>query len=279
MNEKTKINSAKSFVITVLAIITALVFIFPIIWLLLSSFKPSTELFAYPLHLFPQHFTVDPYINVMKEGFARYIGNSFYLAVVATIITLVISAMCGSALAIYRFEIKYVNLIFGIFLLGTLIPGETLTVPQFSVISAVGLYNNIWGVILPSVTTTTGIFLYRQFYMSIPLSLVEAARIDGASEWKIFWSILLPLGSSVTVTLTIFSFMWRWNDYILPLLILSDQKKYTIQIAIKNYIGHMGVDWSSILATSIISMIPIIILFIILQKYIVGGMASSGVKG
>ena len=95
--------------------------------------------------------------------------------------------------------------------------------PQFSVISALGLYNNIWGVILPVVTTTTGIFMYRQHYMSIPLSFVEAARIDGANELQIFTRIMFPLGSSVTVTLTIFSFMWRWNDYILPLLVLSDQ--------------------------------------------------------
>ena len=187
--------------------------------------------------------------------------------------------MCGYARAIYRFEIKYVNLVFGVFLLGTLIPGETLTVPQFSVISALGLYNNIWGVILPVVTTTTGIFMYRQHYMSIPLSFVEAARIDGANELQIFTRIMFPLGSSVTVTLTIFSFMWRWNDYILPLLVLSDQKKYTIQIAIKNFIGNLGVDWSSILAASVLSILPVIVIFIFLQKYIIGGISASGVKG
>lgn len=266
-------------ILTFLALVTAIIFIFPIVWLLLSSFKSSTELFAYPLHLLPDKFTATSYINVMKNGFGVNIGNSFYLAVVGTIITLIISAMCGYALAIYRIEIKYVNLIFGVFLLGTLIPGETLVVPQFSVISKLGLYNNIWGVILPSVTTTTGIFLYRQHYLSIPLSLVEAARIDGANEWRIFTFIMLPLGLPVTVTLTIFSFMWRWNDYVLPLIVLSEQKKYTIQIAIKNYIGHMGVDWSSILAASVISMIPIIIIFIILQKYIIGGISAGGVKG
>ena len=277
MSKKTK--TIESIIPTFLAWIVATIIIFPIVWLLLSSFKESTELFAYPLHLFPKSFTLAAYINVMKKGFGVYIGNSFFLAVVGTLITIIISAMCGYALAIYRVEIKYVNLIFGIFLLGTLIPGETLVVPQFSVITALGLYNNIWGVILPSVTTTTGIFLYRQHYLTIPLSLVEAARIDGANEWKIFESIMLPLGSTVTVTLTIFSFMWRWNDYVLPLIVLSDQKKYTIQIAIKNYIGHMGVDWNSILAASIISIIPIVIIFIILQKYIVGGAISSGVKG
>ena len=254
---------------TILSLAIGIIVIFPIIWLVLSSFKPSGELFTYPLHMFPSAPTTEHYKSVLDGGFIGYVKNSLFLAVVGTLITLLISAMCGYALAIYRFEIKYVNLVFGVFLLGTLIPGETLTVPQFSVISAMGLYNNIWGVILPVVTTTTGIFMYRQHYMSLPLSLVEAARIDGASEWKIFSHIMLPLGSNVTITLTIFSFM----------LVLSDQKKYTIQIAIKNFIGNTGVDWSSILAASVLSILPIVILFMILQKYIVGGVSAGGVKG
>jgi alpha-1,4-digalacturonate transport system permease protein len=227
----------------------------------------------------PKDFTTTHYAKVLESGFLTYVKNSFFLAIMGTLITLAISSMCGYALAIYRFEIHYTNIIFGIFLLGTLIPGETLTVPQVAVISQLGLYNNIWGVILPVVTTTTGIFLYRQHYMSLPLSFVEAARIDGSSEFQTFLYIMFPLGTSVTVTLSIFSFMWRWNDYILPLLILSEQKKYTIQIAIKNYIGFTGVDWSSILSASVMSLIPIIILFSILQRYIIGGLSSSGIKG
>ncbi|GHV95713.1 sugar ABC transporter permease [Spirochaetia bacterium] len=268
-----------SWPLTVLALAVALFMLFPIIWMALSSFKPPAELFSYPLRLFPKNFTTVHYQNVWNSGFIRYIGNSLFLAVMGTLITLLISSMCGYALAIYRFEIRYTNILFGVFLLGTLIPGETLTVPQFSVISALGLYNNIWGVILPVVTTTTGIFMYRQHYMSVPLSLAEAVRIDGANEFQIFTRIMFPLGSSVTVTLTIFSFMWRWNDYILPLLVFSDQKKYTIQIAIKNYIGMMGVDWNSILAASVISILPITILFLILQRYVLGGIITSGIKG
>ena len=276
---KSSLRVSRNLVPSMLTLLVSLAILFPIVWLVLSSFKETGELFSYPLAMFPSRFTFMHYQKVIGEGFFGYVFNSLFLAVVGTAITLVISAMCGYALAIYRYEVSYTNLVFGIFLLGTLIPGETLTVPQVTVISELGLYNNIWGVILPVVTTTTGIFMFRQHYLSIPLSFVEAARIDGSNEAQTFLHVMLPLGTSSTVTLAIFSFMWRWNDYILPLLVLSDQKKYTIQIAIKNYIGFNGVDWSSILAASVMSIIPIIILFIILQRYIVGGLSASGVKG
>jgi alpha-1,4-digalacturonate transport system permease protein len=276
---KTSVHASRKTVwMTLVTYLICAVMIFPIIWLVFSSFKDSSELFSYPLHLFPHHFTLQNYVKVFQNHFLRYIGNSMYLAVVGTLITLVISAMCGYALAVYRHEIPYTNKVFAVFLLGTLIPGETLTIPQVSVISALGLYNNIWGVILPVVTTTTGIFLFRQHYMSIPLSFVEAARIDGSSEFRTFLSIMLPLGTSPMITLAIFSFMWRWNDYILPLLVLSNQENYTIQIAIKNYIGFNGVDWASILSASVISIIPVIVIFIILQRYFMEGIASVGVK-
>ncbi|MHC5228197.1 carbohydrate ABC transporter permease [Enterococcus sp. LJL99] len=268
-----------SILLTTISLVSGFLIVFPIIWLVLSSFKPSNELFSYPLHLLPRNFTIEHYKSVMQGGFLTYIYNSMFLAVVGTLITLAISAMCGYALAVYRHSIKFTNLVFGVFLLGTLIPGETLTISQFTVISFLGLYNNIWGVILPVVTTTTGIFMYRQFFMSVPLSFVEAARIDGASEGYIFRKIMFPLAKPTTITLTLFSFMWRWNDYILPLLVLSDQEKYTIQIAIKNFIGFNGVDWNSILAASVISIIPIMILFMLLQKYIVGSDTASGDKG
>lgn len=272
-------KNTKSVPMSILAIAVALAVIFPIVWLVCSSFKQTNELFRYPLHMFSATPTVEHYASVMEGGFMGYVYNSFFLAIVGTLITLVISSMCGYALAVYRHEIKYTNLVFGIFLLGTLIPGETLTVPQVWVIGEFGLYNNIWGVILPVVTTTTGIFLFRQQYMQLPLSFVEAARIDGCPEAKTFIYVMAPLASSTFVTLAIFSFMWRWNDYILPLLVLSDQKNYTIQIAIKNFIGNTGVDWSSILSASVISMIPVTIIFVILQRYIIGGVSAGGVKG
>lgn len=283
MSVQTKNKSRIGFVIKkiilyVLTVIVSFLFLFPILWFILSSFKPSAELFSYPLHLLPQHWSVTHYASVMSHGFMTYVGNSLFIAVVATLITLFVSSAAGYALAIYRFENKAAVILFTVFIMGTLIPGDVLIVPEFDVILHLGLYNNIWGVILPTVTSTTGIFLFRQYFVSAPVSLIEAARIDGANEIRIFYTIMLPLAKSVLVIMTIFSFMWRWNDYLLPLIVLSDQKRFTIQLAIRNYIGFNTTNWESILAASVISMIPMVIIFMILQKYIMGGIATSGMK-
>ena len=264
---------------TILSLAIGIIVIFPIIWLLLSSFKPSGELFTYPLHMFPSAPTTEHYKSVLDGGFMGYVKNSLFLAVVGTLITLLISAMCGYALAIYRFEIKYVNLVFGVFLLGTLIPGETLTVPQFSVISAMGLYNNIWGVILPVVTTTTGIFMYRQHYMSLPLSLVEAARIDGASEARTFVSVVLPMVKPGIGALAIFTFINSWNDYFMQLIMLSSTSNLTISLGIAKLQAENSTDFGLIMAGAALAAVPIIIIFLIFQKYFTKGIAMGAVKG
>lgn len=275
----TQVNSkAKTLFVTIIGILIALLFVFPIIWFALSSFKESSELFTYPLSILPKVWSIDNYVLVLQHGFMQYVYNSLFVAVVATVITVAVSSAAGYALAVYRSDIKYANIFFAIFIMGTLVPGDAQIVSSFDVILKVGLYNNIWGVILPTVASTTGIFLYRQFYTTVPTSLSEAARIDGAGEARIFFTIMFPLAKSTTITLIIFSFMWRWNDYILPLIVLSDQDRFTIQIAIRNYVGNMSTDWNSILSATVLSIIPVIVVFAILQKRIMGGIATSGMK-
>ena len=253
-----------------------IVTVYPMYYVLIRSVSAPEHALACDMLLFPKGFDLNSYRVILSDTTLwRAYGNTLLYVVVTTLLMLLFCTLCAYPLCMpgllgKKAVVTY--LLVPMYFSGGLIP-------TFLVMNRLGLYNNIWGVILPVVTTTTGIFMYRQHYMSLPLSLVEAARIDGASEWKIFSHIMLPLGSNVTITLTIFSFMWRWNDYILPLLVLSDQKKYTIQIAIKNFIGNTGVDWSSILAASVLSILPIVILFMILQKYIVGGVSAGGVKG
>ena len=135
------------------------------------------------------------------------------------------------------------------------------------------------GLIIPAVASPTAVFLVRQYYVPIPNELMEAARIDGASELQIFLRVMLPLAKPVVSVLCIFSFMWRWNDYLWPKLVINGKEHYTLQLALANFSGEFSVDWNSLLAMSVISMIPVLIVFVTLQKYIIGGMTAGGVKG
>jgi alpha-1,4-digalacturonate transport system permease protein len=143
---------------------------------------------------------------------------------------------------------------------------------------ATNLYNSLWGLIIPAAASPTAVFLVRQYYIGIPDAYMEAARIDGASEFMIFNRIMLPLAKPVISVLCIFSFMWRWNDFLWPKLVINNENLYTIQLALANFSGEFNVDWTSLLSMSAISMIPVIIVFVALQKYIIGGMTIGGVK-
>lgn len=258
-------------------ILLALIFLLPIVWVIICSFKGSSELYKWPPTMIPKQATVANYILAFKKGnFGLYFYNSAFVAVVATIITVVINTMAGFALAKYNFKGNTFLLI--AFISTLMIPLEVIMIPIFSVVKHVGLYNNIWGLIIPSAATPTGLFIMRQYLLSIPDELLEAARIDGSSEWHIFWRIIIPIAKPAMSVLAIFSFMWRWNDFLWPLIVISDPKKYTIQLAISNFMGEFNVDWNSLLSMSVVSMIPVLIIFLIFQKQFVQGMVTSGMK-
>jgi alpha-1,4-digalacturonate transport system permease protein len=258
-------------------IILVCIFIFPVIWVLLSSLKDSTELYSWPPKVFPENPTLENFIASFQKGnFGLYFLNSAFVTVTATILTLLINTMAGYALAKYRFK-GDTFLLIG-FISTLMIPLEVIMTPIFSVISKLGLYNSLWGIIIPPAATPTGVFLIRQYLLTVPDELLEAARIDGAGEWKIFWKLIVPIATPVISVLAIFSFMWRWDDFIWPLIVISDPTKYTIQLALSNFIGEYNVDWGSLLAMSVVTMIPILIVFLIFQKQFIQGMATSGMK-
>ena len=278
MDSMTKSRKATNRVFLVILIVLAIVSLFPVIWVALSSFKPQNELFSSPMTFFPKTWTLGNYISAISQGnFARYFMNTVFVACVSTVLTVLINIMAGYALAKYYFRGR--NLIFGLMIATLMVPLQVIMIPIFLQLKNLGMLNSLWGIIIPPAATPTGIFLARQYMVNLSNSMIESARIDGAKELRIFVRIILPLSQPIIATITIFSFMWRWNDYILPLLVLSDQKNYTIQIAIKNFIGMNGTDWSSILSASVISMIPVTIIFVILQRYIIGGISAGGVKG
>lgn len=211
-----------------------------------------------------------------KFDFVRYLGNSIFITVVATIITLLFNAMAAYALAKYRFRGR--RTVF-LVILGTLmVPPTIVLVPNFLVVSQLGLLNSLWGVIWPAVATPTGVFLLRQYMLTIPDELIEAARMDHASEWRIFWRIVLPLAAPALAVLAIFSVMWRWNDFLWPLIVLSRNEKFTLQLALNAFQGDLVTQWNYLLAMTVVTMLPVTLVFAFLQKHITTGVASAGVK-
>lgn len=211
-----------------------------------------------------------------KFAFGTYLWNSVFITVVATLITLLINSMAAFALSKYRFTGQ--KTVFLLIIATLMVPPTIILVPAFLVISSMGLLNNLWGVILPAVATPTGVFLLRQYMLTIPDELLEAARMDNASEWRIYWKIILPLAAPAMAVLAIFSFMWRWNDFLWPLIVLSKSENFTLQLALNAFQGELNTQWHYLLAMTVITLIPITLVFTFLQKYIATGIASAGVK-
>ena len=160
-----------------------------------------------------------------------------------------------------------------------MLPTEVIMNPVFIIIKELGLYDSLAGIIIPSVNTATGIFMFRTFFVSVPDDLVESARIDGASDGQIFARIMFPIAKPVVLTLSIFSFQWRWNDYIWPLIVLNDPKNYTLQVALRGLVGAENINWNILIAASVVSIIPLLLVFIVFQRYITDTNTTSGLKG
>ena len=211
-----------------------------------------------------------------KFTFGTYLWNSVFITVVATLLTLLFNSMAAFALSKYQF--KGQKAVFLLIIATLMIPPTIILVPVFLVINSVGLLNSLWGVILPAVATPTGVFLLRQYMLTIPDELIEAARMDHASEWRIYWRIVLPLSAPALAVLAIFSVMWRWNDFLLPLIVLSKSEFFTLQLALNSFQGELNTQWHYLLAMTVITLLPVTLVFAFLQRYITTGIASAGVK-
>ncbi|TDB71772.1 carbohydrate ABC transporter permease [Micromonospora sp. KC723] len=250
---------------------------FPVLWFLLSSFKPAGELFSYPLTFLPEQPTIKGFTEAWTRfDVARYFLNTLVVALSATALTIVASAACGYALAKYRsWWLKAFTLCI---LATTMLPGEVLLSPLFLVVRDLGLYNSLSAVVVPAVITATGTFMFRQFFLTVPDDLLEAARIDGSGELSTFLRIMLPLSRPIMLTLAIFSFQWRWNDYIWPLVVLNDPNKFTLQIGVATIVGAENVNWSVLLGASVLSMIPLVAIYLLFQKYVMNADINAGLK-
>lgn len=252
-------------------------FVFPIIWVFLSSLKPQSELFTFPLTILPKTLTLENYRDAFASGdFFRFFANSLFVATVSTSITIVINVMAGYALSKYWFIGR--DVIFYAMVGTLMIPLQAIMVPIFLLLKDLGLLNSLWGIIIPPAATPTGVFLARQYIKTIPDSLIEAGRMDGAGELRIFVNVIVPLATPIIATLAIFSFMWRWNDFLWPFIVISARKKMTLQLALANFVGQFQINWANLLAMTVVTMIPMIVVFVALQKYFVTGLTAGGVK-
>lgn len=265
--------------IYLLLLLVVLVTVLPFVWMLSASIKSDREVFQMnPFVLIPENPHWDNYMKVWtKIPFAVFIKNTVILTVVVTILQLFTSSFAAYAFAKLEFSGK--KQLFLAYISTIAMPWQVYMVPQFLMMRKMGLNDTLLAMVVLQAFSAFGVFLMRQFYMGIPDSLCEAARIDGMNEFKIYANIMLPLSKPALATLTIFTFVATWNDYLGPTIYLKSEMKKTIQIGLQRFIGQYSSEYGLIMAGSVISLIPVLVVFLLLQKYFVEGIATSGVKG
>ena len=251
----------------------------PFLWMLSASIKTDREVFQMnPFVWIPENPRWSNYVDIWtKIPFATFVKNTVFLTIVVTILQLLTSSFAAYSFA--KPDFKHKNLLFMAYIATIAMPWQVYMVPQFIMMRGFGLNDKLLAMICLQAFSAFGVFLMRQFYMGIPDSLCEAARIDGMSEYGIYAKIMLPLSKPAISTLTIFTFVNTWNDYLGPLIYLKTEQKKTIQLGLKMFIGQYSSEYGLIMAGSVLSLIPVLIVFLCLQKYFVEGVANTGVKG
>jgi multiple sugar transport system permease protein len=259
-------------------VIGALLVAFPLLWMLSVSFMPRGAASTFPPPLLPSAPTLDNYQELFaKHTAGRYMLNSAAIATLATLISLVFNTMAGYAFAKLRFAGR--DRIFRGLLGALVIPSQVTMIPLFALVKELGLVSTYGGVLVPSIATVFGIFLVRQYALSLPDELLEAARIDGASEGRIFWSLVVPLLRPILITLAILTFLATWNDFMWPLIVLTDQKLHTLPVALAGLSREHVQDNELMMAGAVITVVPVLALFLAMQRYYIAGILAGGVKG
>jgi multiple sugar transport system permease protein len=256
----------------------AVVALLPLLWMLSVSFMPPGTASSLPPPLLPARPTLGNYRQLFAfAGMGRYLLNSFVIAGGVTLVSLVFNLMAGYAFAKLRFRGR--ERVFQVLLGALVIPAQVTMMPLFLMLKGLGLVNTYAGVMVPMLATVFGIFLVRQYARTIPDELLEAARIDGAGEWRIFARIVLPLLKPVIVTLAIFTFLASWNDFMWPLIVITGQEHYTLPVALAALSREHVQDVEMMMAGAVITVAPVLLLFLALQRYYIRGMLAGSVKG
>ena len=277
MKEKSGITGGKIAVYVILILLSILTII-PFAWMLSASLKLNKDVFAWPMQWIPAQPQWQNYVNIWtKIPLMKFISNTAILTVIVTLLQLLTSSFAAYAFAKLRFKGR--NLLFLGYIATIAMPWQVYMVPQFLMMSGMGLNDKLTAMICLQAFSAFGVFLMKQFYDGIPDELCEAARIDGLSEYGIWRRVMLPLSKPSLATLTIFTFVNTWNDFLGPLLYLHTESKKTLQLGLRMFIGQYSAEYGLIMAASVVALIPVLIVFLALQKYFVQGIASSGLKG
>jgi multiple sugar transport system permease protein len=272
-----KINTSR-LTLYLLAIAITIVMLMPFAWMLSASLKLNREVFQFPIHWIPSHPRWQNYIDIWtKIPLTTFIYNTAKITIIVTLLQLLTSSFAAYAFAKLRFPHR--DLLFLGYIATIAMPWQVYMVPQFLMMREMGLYNTHLAIICLQAFTAFGVFLMRQFYMSIPDELCEAARVDGMSEYRIWWNIMLPLSRPALSTLTIFTFVFAWNDFLGPMIYLTKTELKTIQIGLRMFISQYSAEYGLIMAASVVALIPVLAVFLVLQRFFVEGIASSGLKG
>lgn len=267
----------KNIVTHIILIIAATVFVFPFLWMLSGAFKDNLEVVKMPPQWIPSRFNFDNFIQIEKYfPIFRFLWNSVVVAVISTGLQLLVCAMAAFVFA--KIPFKGRNALFFLFLITMMIPMQVTMTPLFIIFQKLGLVNTLAGLILPGIFSAYGTFLLRQHMIGIPDSLMEAAFMDGASYFRVFRSVILPLSKPVLATLLIFSFMSSWNNFLWPLIVTSDTNLMTLPLGLSKLQGRWATEWNVLMAGNVIAFIPIFIVFLFAQKYFIKGITMSGIK-
>ena len=255
----------------------AVIMVFPIYWMFATSVRPHAEIFEAVARLLPSSLSWNNFRTVLtRYSVLTWVDNSVIIAVLAVALTVFINLLCGYTFAKFRFPGR--NILFFAILGALMVPIQVILVPEFLIVSWLGLLNTHLGVILPRAAEAFGIFMVRQFMVSIPDELIEAARLDGAGEFAIFFRIVLPLSKPIIAVLIIFTFMWRWNDFAWPLVALTNQDMFTVPLGLNLLRGEVNPDWGNVMALALLSLLPMLAIFLAFQRHLVQGIASTGLR-
>lgn len=268
---------AVTWILSITMVVIGLLMLLPIIWMLFTAFKPESDIVTYPPSLWPRELTFDHFVDVWNRiPFARLYVNTIVFAGGVTLVSLLFDSMAAYALARIAFRGRAVVMVLILVLL--MLPFQVTLIPLYDMLNGMGLTNTLPGLIIPRMTNAFGIFFLTQFFLSLPKDLEEAARVDGASEWRIYSGIVMPLAKPALLTLGLFHFQYNWNDLLWPLVMSSSVETSTLPAGLSLFMGQHVVEYGLLMAGSLLSLVPVILFFLLIQRSFVAGIATTGLK-